>query len=274
MVGSFLTAAGNFGVPLAVLALYLCTDSTKKQWCKPCWPRLEADRHVVVVARVLQVSTVLFLLGHAGLALAQRKQLLGFHMGILNTLMGSHASAPSLLRLSGLIDASLALAALCCPASIIFLLALGWKLVIESLYPLSGDYLWEFIERFGSYIAPSALVVMARAYPSQVYRHCSERAQLRPMAQHPTPEGDAAVCDAGISPGRVAVFAHRICLNPSQRSRAIFPSRPQAADRSISQRTPTIGGHDDAAGPALFPPFSHAAGIRVAMIRSRGFTGG
>jgi phosphohistidine phosphatase SixA len=67
---------------------------------------------------------------------------------------------------------SIALVALCFPASSIFLLALGWKIGIESLYPLSGDYIWEFIERFGSYIAPLALFVMARAYPGQVYRNC------------------------------------------------------------------------------------------------------
>ena len=168
----FFDRAGNFGVPLAVLALYLLADSTKKHWFKPSFPRLDSDRQVVVVARVLQVTTILFLLGHAGLALGQRKALLAHHMGTLTTMMGSYASDQSLLKISGLIDLGLALMTLCCPASIMFLLALGWKLVIESLYPLSGDYIWEFIERFGSYIAPLALLAMAREYPSQVYRHC------------------------------------------------------------------------------------------------------
>jgi hypothetical protein len=141
----FSERAGNFGVPLALLALYLLADSTKKHWFKPSLPRLDSDRQVVVVTRVLQVSTVLLLLGHAGLALGQRKALLAYHMGNLTAIMGFHAPAQYLLHISGLIDVSLALAVLCYPASSIFLLALGWKLGIESLYPLSGDYIWELL---------------------------------------------------------------------------------------------------------------------------------
>ena len=146
----FFERAGNFGVPLAVLALYLLADSTKKHWFKPRFPRLDSDRQVVVVTRVLQVTTVLLLLGHSGLAFAQSKQVLGFHMGTVIAAMGSHASAQHLLHISGLIDVSLALAVLCYPASIIFLHTFCWKIAIESLYPFSGDYTWEFIERFGS----------------------------------------------------------------------------------------------------------------------------
>ena len=99
-------------------------------------------------------------------------QPLGFHMGNLNTIMGAHASAPYLLHISGLMDLGLALTILCYPASSIFLLAFVWKMGIESLYPLSGDYIWEFIERSGSYIAPFTLFVLARAYPAPFYRHC------------------------------------------------------------------------------------------------------
>src|SRR5207249_123462 len=168
----FFERAGNFGVPLAVLALYGCADSTRKQWFTPRFPRLDTDRHVGVVTCVLQVTTVLFLLGHGGLALAQRKALLGFHMGTMTAVMGSHVAAPYLLHLSGLIDVSLALAVLCYPTASLFLLTCCWKLAIESLYPFSGDYTWEFLERFGSYTAPFVLFVLARAYPSQVYRHC------------------------------------------------------------------------------------------------------
>src|SRR5439155_21841346 len=87
----------------------------------------------------------------------------------LTVFMGAHASDQSLLKLLGLIDLVFALTTLCCPAAIMLLLALGWKMGIESLYPLSGDYIWEFIDRFGSYSAPFAL--WARAHPSPGYRH-------------------------------------------------------------------------------------------------------
>jgi phosphohistidine phosphatase SixA len=168
----FFERAGNFGVPLAVLALYRCADAPKQPWFTPRFPRLDSDRQVVVVTRVLQVTTILLFLGHAGLALGQRKALLAHHMETLTVLMGAHASDQALLKISGLIDLLFALTTLCCPSSLIFLLALSWKMGIESLYPLSGDYIWEFIERFGSYSAPFALWVLARAHPSQVYRHC------------------------------------------------------------------------------------------------------
>jgi phosphohistidine phosphatase SixA len=168
----FFERAGNFGVPLAVLALYVSAASTRKQWFTPRFPRLDADRHVGVVTHVLQITTVLLLLGHGGLALAQNKPLLGFHMGTVMAVLGSHVAAQDLLHLAGLIDVSGALAVLCYPTSSIFLLTGCWKMAIESLYPFSGDYTWEFIERFGSYTAPFALFVLARAYPAPFYRHC------------------------------------------------------------------------------------------------------
>ena len=125
-----------------------------------------------MVTRVLQVTTILLLLGHAGLAFGQRKTLLSHHMGTMAAIIGSYASNLTLLKLVGLIDVLLALTTLCFPTSIVFLLALGGKIGIESLYPLSGNYIWEFIECFGSYSAPLVLLVMAREYPSPFYRNC------------------------------------------------------------------------------------------------------
>src|SRR5215470_885869 len=126
----FFDRAGNFGVALAVLALYLLAPFTKKHWFKPSFPRLDSDRQIVVVARVLQVTTVLLLLGHAGLAWGQRKALLAHHLEPLAAMMGSHASPEGLLKISGHTDLSLALAVLCYPTSSILLLALGWKIGI------------------------------------------------------------------------------------------------------------------------------------------------
>jgi hypothetical protein len=168
----FFDRAGNVGVALAVLALYHSASFTNRQWFKPNLPRLDSDRKVVVVARVLQLTTALFLLGHAGLAFGQRKALLAHHMETLAGMIGTHDPAQYLLRLSGLIDVSLMFAVLSYPASWIFLLAAGWKVAIESLHPLSGDYIWEFIERGGSYVAPLALFVIARGYRSLVDRYC------------------------------------------------------------------------------------------------------
>src|SRR5262245_953098 len=164
--------AGNVGVALAVLALYRPAGFTIRQWFKPSFPRLDSDRKVVMVARVLQLTTALFLLGHAGLAFGQRKALLQHQMESVAGMIGMHDPAQYLLRLSGLIDVSLMFAVLSYPASWIFLLVAGWKVAIESLHPLSGDYIWEFVERGGSYVAPLALFVIARGYRSLVDRNC------------------------------------------------------------------------------------------------------
>jgi phosphohistidine phosphatase SixA len=125
-----------------------------------------------VVARVLQLTTALLLLGHAGLAFGQRKAVLAHHMETLAGMIGAHDPLQYLLRMSGLIDVALMFAVLCFPASRVFLPVLGWKIAIESLYPLSGDYIWEFVERGGSYFAPLALFVITRGYPSLFSRNC------------------------------------------------------------------------------------------------------
>jgi len=164
--------AGNFGVALAVLALYVSAGFTNRQWFKPSFPRLDSERKVVVVAGMLQITTALFLLGHAGLAFGQRKALLAHQMETLAGMIGTHDPLQYLLRVSGLIDAGLMFVVLCYPASRVFLLVFGWKIAIESLHPLSGDYIWEFVERGGSYVAPLALFVITQRYPSLFSRTC------------------------------------------------------------------------------------------------------
>jgi phosphohistidine phosphatase SixA len=154
------------------LLLYFSAGVTSRQWFKPSFPRLDSERKVVVVGRVLQLTTALFLLGHAGLAFGQRKVLLAHHMESVAAMVGSHDPLQYLLRVSGLVDASLMFAVLSYPSSRLFLLVVGWKVAIESLYPLSGDYIWEFIERSGNYVAPLALFAIARGYPSLFSRNC------------------------------------------------------------------------------------------------------
>jgi len=100
--------AGNFGAALAVLLLYFSAGFTNRQWFKPSFPRLDSERKVVVVARVFQTTTALFLLlGHAGLAFGQRKALLAHHMERVAAMVGTHDPLQYLLRVSGLVDVSL-----------------------------------------------------------------------------------------------------------------------------------------------------------------------
>ena len=49
------------------------------------------------------------------------------------------------------------------PAWPVLVLALAWKLGTELLFPLTGDYVWEFVERAGRYGAPLGLLIASRA---------------------------------------------------------------------------------------------------------------
>jgi hypothetical protein len=54
-------------------------------------------------------------------------------------------------------EIALGLAVLVDSTYALLLFVVAWKIVTESLYPISGAPFWEFIERGGSYIAPLAL---------------------------------------------------------------------------------------------------------------------
>jgi hypothetical protein len=229
--------AGNFGVALAVLALYLSAGFTNRQWFKPSFPRLDSERKVAVVSRVLQITTALFLLGHAGLAFGQRKALLAHHMERVAAMVGAHDPAQYLLRTSGLLDVGLMFAVLCYPASRILLLAFGWKIAIESLYPLSGDYVWEFIERGGNYVAPLALFVIARGYPSLVSRNCLSLPNFGRWLSTRYQTGSYRSATLALALSGVLSFADWIWPGPPRRRFAIFRACPQAEGSSVSQWT-------------------------------------
>jgi hypothetical protein len=62
--------------------------------------------------------------------------------------------------MQGWLEVGLAVAVLAYPAWPVLVAALAWKLSTELLFPVTGDYVWEFIERGGSYGAPLALVIL------------------------------------------------------------------------------------------------------------------
>ena len=142
--------AGNYGVPLAALVLIgisrLRTAPFARLRSGDADPRALPD-----VFLVCQWTTALLLAGHAMLALGGKpllmEQLTAFHLG------------DNSLFVLGMIELTLALACIGFPSARLFGVVVFWKLFTESLYPLTGAPLWEFIERAGSYIAP---VVAAR----------------------------------------------------------------------------------------------------------------
>ncbi len=159
----FLERAGNYGVPLALfVAASLPTASVAsaassgwRGWFSPVAPEIPGEHRAAVVT-VLRATVFLLLLGHGGLALGE-KPLLVEHYAWLGF------TRPELVCFwSGVFEISLAIALFARPLAPLLALALVWKLATELLFPLSGDWIFEFIERGGSYGAPLALLLLTR----------------------------------------------------------------------------------------------------------------
>lgn len=153
-VWELLERAGNYGVPLALLAL-VGMGASRRGWLQ----RIEAgaaapgglDRAFVV----LQWTTALLLVGHGALALGG-KPLLASHL----TAVGVPASA---LPVMGIAELGLAAWILLRPHPAVFAAIVGWKLGTEALFPLAGSPFWEFVERGGSYVAPMGAAMIMGA---------------------------------------------------------------------------------------------------------------
>lgn len=156
-----LERAGNYGVPLALLALAGATLDWRR-WLEPLRvTRAAVARRRHEVMAVLRATTITLLVGHGGLALLG-KPLLVEHV----TTIGLPAGATFVM---GAFDLALAALVAFRPVEPVFPLVVGWKLATEALYPLTGDPAWEFVERAGSYAAPLTLWIMMRhAAPMRV----------------------------------------------------------------------------------------------------------
>lgn len=152
----FFERAGNYGVPLAILAIV--------GWHAPwfarlphVWPELDA---AIVRRRLewtLRFTTACLLAGHAGCAVFARQAGLASHCALL---FPEHTAGA--LAALGAIEFALALAVLVVPGPALLLGITVWKLATESLFLLSNVSapLFEVIERGGSYVAPLALAFL------------------------------------------------------------------------------------------------------------------
>ena len=148
-----LERAGNYGVPLALLALTGLPRSWRELWVR----RDEAAHDAQTLARVrsiLRGVTCALLLGHGALGAITGKAALTAHYASI----GLPASATALV---GWFEIGLAVAIAVRPATALLLLAAAWKLSSESLWIVSGAPIWELVERAGSYAAPLALALAA-----------------------------------------------------------------------------------------------------------------
>lgn len=159
----FFERAGNFGAPLALL-LIAPRAAAGRAWSeiwRDAWrgfgPRALAADEQWRLFTVLQWVTALLLIGHGGFGFVLHKEMLAHHWAALG--VDGFTMRP-LTAAAGVFEIALGFSILVRPFRWLVLLAFAWKVFTELLYPISGDFFFEFVERAGSYGAPLALFVM------------------------------------------------------------------------------------------------------------------
>ncbi len=169
----FFERAGNYGVPFALLFISSPT-LLAPGWFKRVKPvRLEGKLFKNLTS-ILQLTTASLLMGHGVIAFVHHKESLALHFSAAPVLPDLF-NVGTLVVASGLFEILLGLLILFRPFLWATLLAFGWKVFTEALFPLSGDYFWEFVERAGSYGAPLALsliLLSRKSWKFSDFWHC------------------------------------------------------------------------------------------------------
>jgi hypothetical protein len=148
-----LERAGNYGVPFALILLTAMPRSLRGLGTLLDAP--SSDKQALIRARqALQWTTVLLLVGHAGLGIANKPMLTAHYAAI-----GLPIETTVIV---GWFEIALALAVAVRPMAGLLLFIAAWKLATEFLFVTAGAPVWEFVERAGSYAAPIALAVLLR----------------------------------------------------------------------------------------------------------------
>ena len=156
----FFERAGNFGVPLAVLAVVGLGT--------PWFARLpEAGTVFTATTRnrlswALRLTTATLLAGHAGCGVLLHKVSLARQYAYFWP-----NDSTQLVPWVGAFEFALAFLVLARPAPALLFAICGWKLATESLFFFGGTPtpVFELIERGGSYVAPLALAILLLKNP-------------------------------------------------------------------------------------------------------------
>ena len=152
-IWEFVERAGNFGVPFALLGVAGTSGFLFSRLPFP-WPPLEPSRRKPVIW-ILRITVTLLLAGHGALGLLTHKAGLVKHYAAL----GISNPAAWVLPV-GAFEILLAALVLLRPRAGLFAGICVWKFSTECLFLVAGAPFWEVIERFGSYAAPLALMLL------------------------------------------------------------------------------------------------------------------
>jgi hypothetical protein len=154
----FFERAGNYGVPIAILALI----GFGRPWLSRL-PAIADSPDESARARLewtLRITTATLLAGHATCALLLQKPALAQHYAVFNP-----ADTISVMLAVGWCELALAAAVLLRLSPVLLIGVCAWKLSTEALFLSSGTAapFFELVERGGSYAAPLALAWLSTA---------------------------------------------------------------------------------------------------------------
>lgn len=105
---------------------------------------------------ILRIGVFGTFLGHGMLALAVKKSWIAYFISV-----GISAeSAVILLPLIGSLDILVAISVLFKPFRLILVWAVIWAFITALIRPISGEPIWDFVERAANWAAPLALLLL------------------------------------------------------------------------------------------------------------------
>ena len=154
----FFERAGNYGVPIAILAIV----GLGRPWLSRLpgtWGSPDESARTRLGC-ILRITTATLLAGHACCALLLQKPALAQHYAIF-----AQVDSVSVMLAVGWFELALAAAVLLRPSPALLIVVCAWKLATEALFLSSGVAapIFEIVERGGSYVAPLALAWLSTA---------------------------------------------------------------------------------------------------------------
>ncbi|MBI4142201.1 hypothetical protein HY484_04710 [Candidatus Woesearchaeota archaeon] len=114
------------------------------------------DKRLKNVELILRVGVFGTFFGHGMLALFVKKS----WIPLITAVGFSETTAISLLPLIGIMDILVAVAVLMRPMRFVLVWATLWALATAIIRPVSGEPVWEFVERSSNWAAPLALFIL------------------------------------------------------------------------------------------------------------------
>lgn len=109
-----------------------------------------------LVEWILRLGVFGTFLGHGVFALQAKQGWIKYFLAVGI----SEPTAATLLPLIGMMDMTVALFALFKPARVVLCWAVFWSLVTALIRPVSGEPIWDFVERAANFMAPLALLAL------------------------------------------------------------------------------------------------------------------